>query len=499
MTIERKNIDLRDYQKPAKDALINAKDIIVLGIAPNGGKTKITISALNDYCIENPKAKILIIPHSTNVLKRNFVDSLDESVASFTYSTNLNDDVQVHISLPHSEGKMRKKYDLIIIDEAHENYEADRVQRIINTKNPSKQWLLTGTPYNFIKKGWNEEGKIHVIAANEIPEEYFAKLQVELISSNYNWLKYYNSEGDVKNAEYSLEDTKKLMEDIILKLLIRVKSDLKAGDFNNPKVWAKIKMSIAEKSFFGGEVIQKISNIIFKKLGKTMIICNSTKQSSDVYDTLKKYNIKCTVSDYKSDKGSEEIAKFKNNEYDVLIVVDRARLGYSDDDLYNVIDMSGSHNPNMIYQTFSRVLRGNPSMQKYYLKVTTQEYGMMDLTHASVCAALMLTDRRYLSTFNGNNIKGIKIPIIKNPNKPKQECSKTRSGNRSEKFEFPEFTSDVIDLFRNIINNLDSTVSVYKLTTISEIRDILKGKEPLEPLLSKDEIFGNLDEYLKSK
>lgn len=169
-----------------------------------------------------------------------------------------------------------------------------------------------------------------------------------------------------------------------------------------------------------------------------------------------------------------EIQNFKNNKFDVLIVVDRARLGYSDDSLFNLIDMSGTHNPNVIYQMFCRALRGTPDMQKYYLKVTTQEYGMMDFTHACVCAALMLTDNKYLSTFNGDNFNGLKIPFIKN-NKSKVTSSGGNS-KKDKKFVFPEFTNDVIDMFRNIIHSLDEPVSIYKLTTIKEVRAALSGR-----------------------
>jgi len=142
--------------------------------------------------------------------------------------------------------------------------------------------------------------------------------------------------------------------------------------------------------------------------------------------------------------------------------------------LFNIIDMSGTHNPDIIYQIFCRVLRGTPDMSKYYLKVTTQEYGMMDFTHACVCAALMLTDHKYLSTFNGNNFNGIKIPVLKN--KTGKTSSSGGKSKQNKKFVFPEFTNDVIDMFKNIIHNLDEPVSIYKLTTISEVKAMMSGR-----------------------
>ena len=453
-------LTLRPYQTPASDYAMEY-DIAILGVAPNGGKTEISIDVLRRYLILNPKAKVLILTHSTTVLKDNYTSRLDELDLPFSYSTTFSSDCKIHICLPNSEHLIKGKYDLLIVDEAHENYLADRVQRIVKKITPKKQLLLTGTPSKFIKKGGFN---IYTLATNSIPAEYFSKLQVELVASNYNWSKELNEDFEIRSQyTFKTDETKKTLESILLKLIDRLQKGLTAEEFNNPGLIAKFKSWA----------------YTYKKLGKTIIICRSIKQASDVNSILISNGVNSMVSNSETDKDSLEIINFKNNKYDVLVVVDRARLGYSDDDLYNIIDMSGSHNPNVLYQIFSRVLRGTPDMQKYYLKVTTQEYGMMDFTHACVSAALMLTDNKYLSTFNGDNFNGIRIPVIKKPTK-----TNTRSGSGSgsvvktkHKLIFPEFTNDVIDMFKNIIHNLDEPVSIYKLTTIGEVREILTGRK----------------------
>jgi superfamily II DNA or RNA helicase len=451
---------LREYQNPASDFAME-HDIAILGVAPNGGKTEISIHVLCRYLNLNPKAKILILTHSTNVLKDNFTSRLDELDLPFTYSTTFDSTCQVHVCLPHSEHLIKGKYDLLLVDEAHENYLADRVQRIVTKVGAKKQLLLTGTPSKFIKKGGYN---IYTLAANAIPAEYFAKLQIELVASNYNWAKELNNDYEIRSQyRFKTNETQKTLENILLKLIDRVRVGLSAEEFNNPGVIAKLKQW----------------GYTYKKLGKTIIICRSIKQAADVNNMLKTNGVNSMVSDSETDKDSIEIANFKENKYDVLVVVDRARLGYSDNNLYNIIDMSGSHNPNVLYQIFARVLRGTPEMQKYYLKVTTQEYGMMDFTHACVSAALMLTDNKYLSTFNGSNFNGIKIPVIKKPSKTNDGVSGS-NGNGTKptkkKLIFPEFTNDVIDMFKNIIHSLDQPVSIYKLTTIGEVRAILSGR-----------------------
>lgn len=458
--MKKRLLILREYQNPASDFSME-NDIAILAVAPNGGKTEISIHVLCRYLEMNPKSKILILTHSTNVLKDNYTSRLDELYLPFTYSTNFDPTCQVHICLPHSEHLIQGEYDFILVDEAHENYLADRVQRIVKKINPKKQLLLTGTPSKFIKKGGYN---IYTLAANAIPAEYFAKLQIELVASNYNWAKELNSDYEVRTQyKFETKDTQKTLESILLKLIERVRIGLSAEEFNNPGILAKLK-SMA---------------YVYKKLGKTIIICRSIKQAADVNLILKNNGVNSMVSDSETDIDSIEIANFKENKYDVLVVVDRARLGYSDENLYNIIDMSGSHNPNVLYQIFARVLRGNPNMQKYYLKVTTQEYGMMDFTHACVSAALMLTDNKYLSTFNGSNFNGIKIPVIKKPTKPNTNENRSSEGSKTKKSKliFPEFTNDVVDMFKNIIHNLDEPVSIYKLTTIGEVRAMLSGRE----------------------
>jgi superfamily II DNA or RNA helicase len=470
-----RDLILREYQIPASEFALN-NDKVVFAIAPNGGKTEISIDVLEKLLVLNPKWRALILTHSTNVLKDNYTERLDGINTKLTYSTTFDNSCRIHICLPNSENKIKGQYEFLIVDEAHENYLAKRVQRIISNIKPKKQLLLTGTPSRFIKEGgW----QLYTIAANEIPIEYFAKLQIELIVSNYNWAKNLNNNLEVKK-EYIFQrnDTKKTLESILLKLIDRLKKGLRPEEFNNPSFLTNLKSWA----------------YTYKKLGKTLIVCRSIKQANDVNSILIENGVNSAVSNSETDLDSLEIQNFKNNMYNVLVVVDRARLGYSDDDLYNIIDMSGTHNPNIIYQIFSRALRGTPDMQKYYLKVTTQEYGMMDYTHACVSAALMLTDNKYLSTFNGNNFNGIKIPVIKHPKLPTTGGHSGGSGSskpKTKKFLFPEFTNDVIDMFKNIIHNLDEPVSIYKTTTIGEVRAALSNRNSWTKERILDTIYGD--------
>lgn len=448
--------------------------LAVLGMAPGGGKTEITFDVIGLFLLLFPKARVLILAHSTDTLRRNFYDRTLGIELDYSVSASFDPACQVHVSLPHSEHLIQGTYDFVIVDEAHENYLEKRVQRIIEKVGAKKQLLLTGTPSKFIKKGGYN---IYFLAANEIPEEYFAKLSVELVASKYKFAKELNNEYEVNPSyKFKKEDTETALESVVLKLVERLQAGLSAEDFNKQKWPAKAKTFLSKA---------KPWDFIFNELKKTLIVCRSIEQANDVGTILAKHKVDVLVSHSENDKKSANVVEFKDNKKKcrrVLVVVDRGRLGYSDDDLFNIIDMSGTHNPNMIYQMFARALRGDPSMQKLYLKVTTQEYGMMDFTRACVCAALMLTDHKYLSTFNGNNFKGIMVPVLKKRDRqPSVDAGDfgdepTPPPPAKRSFHFPVFTNDVIDLFRNIAHDLDQPATIYKLVTLGEVRQGLSGR-----------------------
>ena len=499
--MNKRTLTLRDYQVPASEYVLGSKRC-VLAIAPGGGKTEITIDVVERYLKLFPNAKVLILTHSTNVLLDNFVDRLKEINVSFTYSTNFDDDVQVHLCLPHSENKIKGNYDFIIIDEAHENYLAPRVQRIIDKVNPSKQLLLTGTPSKFILKNKEQAAKnkrakilvseplfdIYVIASNEISSEWFAKLNVELVASDYKWSGFYDSNHEVtKKFTFTYDDTKSTLEVVMEKLMARIKYGLKPEKFNHPSFLTKIKTWA----------------FAYKTIGKTMIVCKRQEQAEMVNKILLDMGVNSAVSHSECDVDGDVITDFKNNIYDVLVVVNRAKLGYNDVNLMNIIDMSGTHNPDVIYQMFSRVLRGGPETQKFYLKLTPKELHNMSLTHLSMCGALMLTDKSYLLLFDGKNFNNLEIPVIKGKRTSTGSGGSSRGGsNKKNENVLPEFTFDVIDLFKDILHNLSNPVSIYKMTTINDVKKMLGHSRVLT--WTDDKIFASamgvsLEEYLAIK
>lgn len=494
--MNKRNLILRNYQVPAADYILNSNKC-VLAIAPGGGKTEVTIDVIEKYLIQKPNAKVLVITHSTNVLLDNFINRLNELNISFTFSDNFDSNAQVHISLPHSEKKIKGKYDFIVVDEAHENYLANRVQRIIKNAEPSKLLLLTGTPSKFIyennvhlRKNKNNTPlyDIYAIASNEISSEWFAKLNVELVASDYKWVGYYDNNNEViKSFKFTYTDTRETLETVMQQLLKRIKYKLTPEQFNHPSFITKLKTWA----------------FAYKSIGKTMIVCKRQEQAEMVNNILLEMGVNSVVSHSESDTDSLFIEDFKNNKYDVLVVVNRGKLGYNDVDLMNIIDMSGTHNPDVIYQMFSRVLRGGPEMEKFYLKLTPKELHNMSLTHISVSVSLMLTDKEYLLTYDGKNFNDLKIPVIKKPTtKSTGTSGGTSSGRKNNKYILPEFTYDVIDMFKDILHDLKNPVSIYKTTSIKEVKQILGYSK--KTTWTEEAIFASamgisLEEYLELK
>jgi len=463
--IMKRKIILRSHQFKCADYVMGSNKC-VLALAPNGGKTEISIYCIEAYLKIFPNHRVLVLTHSTNVLLSNYRDRLDSLDVNFNYSDSFDIKKNVHICIPANQHKIKGEYDFIIVDEAHENYLADRVQAIILNCKPSKQLLLTGTPSKFIYEGGYD---IFAIAMDELDEQYFSKLNIELIASNYNIQPSdYNFDDIVKPSyKFGIDETIKTMESVVLSLIKRLDSRLSPEQFNDPSIITKVKTFIKTK---GSELLPWAST--FKSIGKTLFVCNNIAQAELVQLILINNGVNSVASNSKNDKNGENITNFKNGEHDVLVVVDRCRIGFDDITLMNLIDMSGTHNINLIYQMMCRVIRGTPLMTKYYIKITTNDLIQMGADEIYVSGALMLTNKEFLLKYNGKNFNDLEIPIFNlirkkytiNPNKTTTITKSNRNVS------LPNIGYDVIKLLRDIKHDLNKVASIYKVTTINEVK-----------------------------
>jgi len=420
------DIILRDYQNESLRFLETDFEKLVLAMCPSSGKTETVIYYIDQLVKQNKNLKVLILPHSTNVLLNNFYDRLEQRNVGFTYSTDTSVECNVHILLPQSKSKIKDKYDLLIVDESHENYFAKTVQNIISKTKPKKQILLTGTPYQFIGK---EDFKIHFLSLNELNKSTIPKLRVDIIESNYNWNGNYNKIKEVKK------------------------------EFNFNDVDTKTTL---DKTF---KFILNRNNVKKKEVSKTLVICNNIKQSELVKKYLDVFGLSSVLSNSKNDAKSLLIQDFKRNKINILIVVNRARLGYDDIDLINLIDMSGTLNPNLIYQMMARVLRGANDVQKYYVRLTSKKDDSLN-SEIATNLALMLTDKKYISTFNGKNFDSQTIIV---PNYFSKKYITTSSNFTKNSPKLLIDTDDIISFYRDTISDIDKENGVFKFCKIKDV------------------------------
>jgi superfamily II DNA or RNA helicase len=437
---------LRDYQvRPVSNVItkLNAGEKVVLAGCPGSGKTEMSIYIIKRM-LDSGK-RVLVLAHNTIVLKDNFQER---------WNSYYEDNPNLKIGIPQSYKK--GDFDFVVIDEAHENYLAKTVQDIV--KDIPIQLLLTGTPSKLIYKGGFH---IEVIAMEDVPREFFSKTGIELLSTCYKWTETdYTQDGNLKStASITKSDTEKSLDVIIDKLIDRVRNkSIDAERFNKPNILTRIKKSL------------------FKSvLGKTMFVCSRTTQADYVNEILNKMGYDSKVSHAKSDEDSELFNQFKNGEFDVLVVVNRGRLGYSDDNLMNIIDMSGTKSPNLIYQMFARCVRGDQSQSKLFLKLAPTGEAMHDLTAVSVNMALSLMFKDVISKFNGKNMKGMFIPIFKTQN-TKRESSKRKEVKKTNRVIFPEYLTDVLVELKSVRYSTDDELSVYKMGEIGEIINYITGE-----------------------
>jgi superfamily II DNA or RNA helicase len=430
----KKDVIVRDYQVEAIKFLETEHDKLVLAMCPSSGKTETIIHYIDDLYKQDNNVKVLILPHSTNVLLDNFYQRLESRNLDFTYSTDTNTNCNVHVILPQSHSKIKDKYNIVIIDEAHENYLAKTVQNILKRTSPAKQILLTGTPYQFVDK---KEFKIHFLALNDLDSSLLPKLRFDIAESDYEWNGNYNNSGEIKSSFiFKKENTDKTLDDTFKFIFDRENQ---------------------------------------KEVNKTLIVCKSIEQSEFVKSYLDNIDINSEISNSKNDTKSEIVNDFKKNKIKVLIVVNRARLGYDDSDLINLIDISGTLNPNIIYQMFARLLRGDNSQQKYYIRLTSKNDELLN-SELSTSLALMLTDKKYIQIFNGKNFKEKDIIIKKDvfinlkKNKNLKNKNKIVSSNKiiSE-------TYDIINFYKNVIIETEKNIGLYKFCKVSDVLDELSG------------------------
>jgi superfamily II DNA or RNA helicase len=443
-------ITLRDYQEKAlsqlTDKFKSGKREVVLSASPSSGKTIMTL----EFIRRNPKLKFLILTHGQSVLRTMWENEIKKFLSE-------EDQSRIVYGLPQTlKNQELNKIDVLIIDEAHEFTFASMVKGIREKVKAKKTLFLTGTPSKFIKQGYD---CIIIPASELINKGFISDLYVGLFSTNiplkkedYNNDLNSNNGGDKKLEKSTTKDLDNLLEAMTVRL----------------------KQS---KHFKSQPRIGWQPNL--EALSKTMIACNSIKQAANVVKYFEKHNINVISSNSKNDINSDNIKKFQEDtNIKVLVVVDRAILGFNMPELVNVVDMTCSHNIDRIYQLYARVMRINPEHEKkYFFKMTSDNE--MAVTKFYMSAALLMLTEEFISKYNGKNLNAFKVPeIVIKRERNKDNNQKSNKKPLKKKIAIEEAFYNEVSSYKvleDLMNKCDNDLNEYAYTTFNKLKSELFG------------------------
>lgn len=312
------------YQRPVamkvlQDALGGQKS--VLAGTPGCGKTTISHIIIQEYIHKYPNARVLVLTHGQNLLKDQYLNSLNNphSEITFNYGPFLKKGVDIHtypqvqVGIPQGiDNIVWDKIDLLVVDECHEFYLKKMVQAIIKKLKPKHQVLMTGSPSIFNKL--NKEGEDYAITYISgdalVTYNVFSSVDLDVVAIKYK-----------KNA-------------------------------------AKAIHKMIEHARIDGQNLLKI-----------MVAVLNIREAHNVAHYLRENGRKVALSTCKNDKSNKMVKDFKDGLYDTLVVVQRGILGFSDHNMTGVFDLRCSPDVDISNQLFARVLRKHPQgIKKFYYR-----------------------------------------------------------------------------------------------------------------------------------
>lgn len=463
---------------------------LVLAGGTGFGKTFTTILKLIMFYSDpkNRGKKVIILPSSTKVLRNNFMESfeffkdkdlpfqVEVAKGKRDFKRLVKSDVEVIVVLPQTLADIEElpKVEWLVVDEAHKWYFAKTIGSIIEKTNPTYQLLLTGTPFKFNaeKENFNI---FYVPVEDMIAAGNVGNPLIEVVSSSIN-LKSddFNGADEVRSTlNWSYKENK----DQLLTVAKEINKTLKTR---------MRKTTIGRMlGVFG--------------IDKTIIYCYSKKQARHFYKAFQKSDLagKVLLSDSESDINSTEFTKFKDEEnYRVLLVVDRGKEGFDMPELFNIVDFTLSTNPEIILQILGRVFRISklqPNKQKRYYKVASQNTAPFILT--LMTGVLQLVKREYYETFTGK-FTDLKVPMM--PKSKPEPGGKRKNSNTFSTRALRYFQDVNIPLEANFWNQLKFRQGdIWKTmgqTTIQAVLSEMRGKGT-KNFLSKEYITEEALEY----
>ena len=353
---------LRPHQKKLVKELTSqlanpSAPVVVLAATTGAGKTLMATHIINKTVREGKR--VLVMTHGQTILKHNFAQELTDNhikhlvVEPGVVSHDINK-AQVVVALPfsiHRKLEVLKKFDLLVVDEAHQYY---------------------GLHTRMYKKilGWHKKKQL-------------------LITASHYWLKG-------SKVLFSREDSLalSLTTDYPVKLL-EVKEALTLSDFtSSDDVVPEFDVTDATYNAVLAEIHPK---------KKTMVVCHNTVFANTLLSLLQKKQIAASISTFETDTDNEAITAFrKSNKEKLLIVVAKGIIGFDVPELEIIIDASYTKNITRMEQLMGRLARmpEGKTVGKKYVKLMPQ--CMTDVYIGYTTAAMALGLNINYRTFTGN-------------------------------------------------------------------------------------------------
>ena len=464
----KETIKLYGYQEEATTFVLDNidKTHVLLAAAPNAGKTFMTAFIIKELISRGKR--ILCSVHGTNVLKRQFYDSvcdivgIDEVSVYDTSNLSLYEPSKsVQIMIYQNTKQMGEcvdlygKFDYLVVDEAHKFYEGtDSMDEISYNYIDGNHLLLTGSPAIFKQRVDDGEIRGTYISASLIESvhsgQYDTDIELDIVSNDVHLtLEDYNQNGEViEKSQNKLTNNIVVLESVLV------------GDF-----------------------------------GKVIIYVKRINQADEIETYLNARGVINYTSHSQTDKDSSNIVKFKDGytgiDNVVLIVVARATEGFDDPNV-SIIDLTYTKNIDTLYQRYSRAIRKRTdAIDKRYIKVVPNNGNSADVYVHVMTAVLMLLKQEHYENFNGNNfsVPTFKPDVIKKPvggvGSVKSYCAKKS-----------HVTNDICDN-TIIIKSEDKPVSVSDLVNNDDFNVSVKVDENVYEITSDsydewvDKLVGN--------
>jgi uncharacterized membrane protein YgcG len=327
----------------------------------------------------------------------------------------------VSVEIPQGWRRISGDFDLLIVDEAHDigygvpGGDIDKIRDKIGRHVPIL--LLTGTPSFLIgrENPLTVGNGLHAFSLEEMRKAEVdegilrvSDLMTELALSSYGLKEDdYTDSGDIKDSaqrKFTNKSTKATLDSMLTGLVKRVQAGPHATGWKK-KIAASESWSDA-----------------LTALKKTIIACDSVKMANQVHRYFRRKGVNALIShsqtnDIADRQHSENIRRFVNEpSVSLLVVADRAQLGFDFPELVNFIDLTCTKSPNRIFQMLCRVIRTPQTkrMEKLFIKSLPRVYDEYEFM-AFMTGVFELERTHWFTTWNGRTSTLKRLTVVLPP------------------------------------------------------------------------------------